>query len=124
MGLTRIISGYRIAHRLPGRIRIQIPMLARLPDEWWPYIEPSVELIKMKSEITSAEIQPVTGSLLISYDPDRIDEARVLNWLEKLVSDFIKLGISSEPMDEANVRHRFRQLRNRLSQESVPCNRM
>ncbi len=120
MGLTRFISGYRIAHRLPGRIRIQIPMLARLPDEWWPYVEPSVELIKMKSEITSAEIQPVTGSLLISYDPDRIDEARVLNWLENLVSDFLRLGIPSQPLTATDISYRFSLLRNRLSQKGVP----
>ena len=120
MGLTRFNSTYRIAHRLPGRIRIQIPLLVRLPDEWWPYIGPSVELIRMKSGITSAEIQPVTGSLLISYDSDRIDEARILNWLEKLVSDFLKLGIPSQPLTATDIRYRFSLLRNRLFRESVP----
>ncbi len=119
MGLTKFISAYRIAHRLPGRIRIHIPILARLPEKWWPFIEPSVEIIKMKSGIISAEIQPVTGSLLISYDSDQIDEARILNWLETLVTDFIKLGMPSQPLTQTDIRYRFSLLRNRLSQEVV-----
>ncbi len=119
MGLTRFLSAYRIAHRLPGRIRMRIPMLARLPEEWWSFIEPSVEIIKMKSGIISAEIQPVTGSLLISYDSDQIDEARILNWLETLVTDFIKLGMPSQPLTQTDIRYRFSLLRNRLSQDSI-----
>jgi hypothetical protein len=94
-------------------------VLAGLPDEWWPFIGPSVELIKMKSGITSAEIQPVSGSLLISYDSDQIDEARILNWLETLVTDFIKLGMPSQPVTLTDIRYRFSLLRNRLSQDSI-----
>ena len=94
-------------------------MLARLPAKWWTFLEPAADVIRLKSGITSAEIRPTTGSLVITYASDQIDEARILTWLETLVADFIKLGLSSKPLDEANIHHRFQQLRDRLSQESV-----
>ena len=74
----------------------------------------------MKSGITSAEIQPVTGSLLISYDSDQIDEARILTWLETLVADFIKLGLPSQPLTATDIRYRFSLLHNSLRQEGIP----
>jgi hypothetical protein len=95
-------------------------MLERLPNEWRPFIEPSVEIIKLKSGIISVEIQPDTGSLLISYDTDQIDEAQILNWLETLVADFIKLGMPSPPLRVTDIRYRFSLLRNRLSREGIP----
>jgi hypothetical protein len=82
-------------------------------------LDPAAEIIGLKSGITSAEIRPTTGSLLIAYDADQIDEAQILTWLETLAADFINLGAASELRDEANLLHRFSQLRNRLSRESV-----
>ena len=95
-------------------------MLAKLPAEGWSVLDQAAELIRMKGGITSAEIRPITGSLLISYNPDTIDEARILNWLETLVSDFLRLGLPSQPLDEVNIRHRLRQLHDRLCQDGLP----
>ena len=120
MGWRQFISAYRVVHRLPGRIRIRIPMLEKLSDEWRSFIKPSVEIIKLKSGIISAEIQPDTGSLLIRYDSDQIDEAQILNWLEKLAVDFIKLGMPSPPLTLTDIRYRFSLLRNSLRKEGVP----
>lgn len=121
MGLTKFISAFRIAHRLPGRIRIYIPVLEKLPEDWRKFLKPSTELIRMKKGINTAEIQPITGSLLIDYDPEKLDEAGILKWLENLVADFLKLETPSDRLDEANIGLRFALLRNRLGQkEAVP----
>lgn len=119
MELIKYISAYRIVHRLPGRIRIHIPLLEKLPDDWQIYLEPSAELIKMGKGINTAEIQPITGSLLIDYDPAMMDEASVLKWLETLVAGFLKLETPSNPLNGANIRLRFARLRDRLSQEDA-----
>jgi hypothetical protein len=119
MGLTKFISAYRIAHRLPGRIRIYIPVLERLPEDWQMFLKPSTELIRMRKGINTAEIQPITGSLLIDYDPEEMDEAAILTWLETLVTRFLKLETQSDPLTETNIGLRFALLRNRLSQESA-----
>jgi hypothetical protein len=117
MAWTKFISAYRVVHRLPGRIRIHIPLLEKLPDDWQAYLEPASELIRMKKGIDTAEIQPCTGSLLIGYDSEAMDEAAILKWLETLVTDFLKLEMPSRPLDETNIRLRFQCLRDRLSQD-------
>jgi hypothetical protein len=114
MGLTKFISCYRIAHRLPGRIRIHIPALAKLPDNWRIYLEPAAELIRMKKGINTAEIQPITGSLLIEFDPEKMDEAAILTWLESLVTGFLKLETPSKPLNVANIHLRIQRLRDQL----------
>lgn len=119
MGLTNFISPYRVVHRLPGRIRIHIPVLENLPEYWWIFLKPSTELIRIRKGINTAEIQPITGSLLIDYDPKEMDEAGILKWLETLVAAFLKLEIKSDPLNEANIDLRFALLRNRLSQEGA-----
>ena len=73
----------------------------------------------MRKGINTAEIQPITGSLLIDYDPQEMDEAGILKWLETLVAGFLKLEIPSDPLNEANIGLRFALLRNRLSQEGA-----
>lgn len=83
-------------------------------------MKPAAELIGMKDGITAAEIQPITGNVLIGYDPDKIDEACILRWLETLVADFMNLDVPSKPLNENNILNRFEQLRNRLCQEGVP----
>ena len=119
MGLTKYLSAYRIVHRLPGRIRIHIPALKKLPEKWWIYRKPSIELIRMKKGIEKAEVQPVSGSLLIEYDPELIDEAGVLEWLEVLVVRFLEIKTQSDPLEQSNIGLRFALLRNRLEEEGT-----
>ena len=73
----------------------------------------------MKKGINTAEIQPITGSLLIDFDPEKMDEAAILKWLEALVAGFLKLGLPSNPLNEANIHLRFERLRERMSQKSA-----
>ena len=119
MGLANYISAYRITHSLPGRIRIYIPVLKKLPRKWWAYKKPSTELIRMKKGINSAEVQPITGSLLIEYDPEVINETGVLKWLETLVVDFLNIETQSDPLEESNIDLRFALLKNRLKEEDA-----
>ena len=119
MGLANYISAYRITHSLPGRIRIHIPVLKKLPKKWWIYRKPSTELIRMKKGINTAEVQPITGSVLIEYDPEVIDETGVLKWLETLVVDFLKIETQSDPLEKSNIALRFALLQNRLKEENA-----
>jgi hypothetical protein len=119
MGLTKFISAYRIVHRLPGRLRIRIPVLKKLPEKWRIFIRPSTELIGLKKGITTAEVQSITGSLLIEYDPEAINEAGIVNWLEKLVDEFLEIETQSDPLEESNISLRFELLRNRLKEKGT-----
>lgn len=84
-----LIKQYKIKHRLPGRIRLHIPALEKLPSDWHPLAEPVNELITLKNGIHSAKIEPVSGGVILSYIPETICERDVLNWLELVARRFI-----------------------------------
>ncbi|CAB1074024.1 hypothetical protein JY97_09060 [Alkalispirochaeta odontotermitis] len=119
MGLTKFISAFRIAHRLPGRIRIYIPVLEKLPEDWREFVKPLTELITMRNGVKTVDIQPVTGSLLIDYDPGQMDENGILKWLETLVAGFLEIQTPSDRLSKANISLRFALLRNRLTQNGT-----
>ena len=122
MGITNYISAYRITHRLPGRIRIHIPALEKLPAEWQKYLEPSADLISMLKGINTVQIQPVSGSLLITYDPGLIDETGIIQWLKSLVKTFLTLEIPSKSFNDTSIRLRLERLHDRLSRNGAGRN--
>jgi len=119
MGLTKFFSAFRIAHRLPGRIRIHIPVLEKLPEDWREFVKPLTELITIRNGIKTVDIQPITGSLLIDYDPGQLDESGILKWLETLVTGFLEIQTPSDRLSKANISFRFALLRNRLTQNGT-----
>ena len=119
MGITNYISAYRITHRLPGRIRIHIPALRKLPQEWQIYLEPAAGLINMRKGINTVKVQPVTGSLLITYDSGKIKEADIIQWLKSLMTAFLKQEIPSKPFTDANIQLRLERLHDWLSRNGA-----
>jgi hypothetical protein len=71
---------YRVVHHVPGRIRVQVPIIKKL----------SVATLKKLAEIPIPEgikdvrANPVTGSLVITYDPDHVD---IEKYLRKMMTD-------------------------------------
>jgi hypothetical protein len=71
---------YEIAHHVPGRIRIRIPVLKKLS---LSMLQRSAA-IPFEAGILHVQVNPVTGSLVIHYDPQRID---ILKYLEAMASN-------------------------------------
>ena len=86
-----LLTHYKVRHRLPGRIRLYIPALEKLPPSWHHMAEPINELILLKNGIKSVKIEPVSGGVVLNYTPEMICERDVLNWLELIVRRFINL---------------------------------
>ena len=72
--------GYKVVHHVPGRIRLKVPIIRHL----------SIETLKKVAElpvpegIKNVSANPITGSLVITYDPGRIN---ILKYVEEMVSD-------------------------------------
>ncbi|MEW5744565.1 MAG: HMA2 domain-containing protein [Nitrospirota bacterium] len=60
---------YTVVHHVPGRIRIEIPMLKRLS---LPDLR-KLSTIPTPSGVKGVRANPITGSLTIIYDPQSID---------------------------------------------------
>ena len=66
---------YKVVHHVPGRIRLHVPVIKSL----------SVATLKLLAShplpegITDVSANPLTGSLVIKYDPARCDVLKCLN---------------------------------------------
>lgn len=114
--LEKIITAYRIVHSLPGRLRIHIPILEKLPRRWYPYSDRTADLIMMQNGITGVNIEPVTGNVLIRYNPQQIEESDILTWLKTLAETFITSGTPSKLRSDADVHIRFDYLKESILQ--------
>jgi len=72
----------RIVHRLPGRLRLRLPELARLDRAGQDWSFAWRGLFAGAPEIQSVEANPTTGSVLIRYRPDELTEAELVAFLE------------------------------------------
>ncbi len=75
----------RVLHRLPGRLRLRIPLLKRIPDDWLNVAEILERVIAAPQGIVSARSDRRTGSLLIVYDADVLQESDILGFLHALL---------------------------------------
>jgi hypothetical protein len=84
---------YKIVHQLPGRIKIHLPLIKGI----------SVERLKLLADRLFADFElpegikkvrpnPITGNVVIEYDPNKID---ILVFLEELRLRMKDLDINS-----------------------------
>ena len=84
---------YKIVHQLPGRIKIHLPLIKGV----------SIEKLKLLAERLFADFElpegikkvrpnPITGNVVIEYDPNKID---ILVFLEELRLRIKDLDINS-----------------------------
>ena len=100
----------RVVHNLPGRLRLHIPVLERLSSRWHRYSLPVAELINIKQGIQNTNIQPATGSVLITYDADMLGQKDVFNWLESIAT-IVKNNVRNYT---SLSEHNFESLLNRV----------
>jgi hypothetical protein len=68
----------RIVHRLPGRLRVEIAALRKIPVEKRELVRTIVDGAILPHGVTSLEPSFVTGSVVLTYDPQVITEQQVL----------------------------------------------
>jgi hypothetical protein len=100
----------RVVHNLPGRVRIHFPALERLSSRWHRYSAPVAELVKIKQGIQNTNIQPTTGSVLITYDADMLGQKDVFSWLESIAA-IVKNNVRNYT---SLSEHNFESLLNRV----------
>lgn len=74
-----------IVHSIPGRLRLAIPALKEIPKAWQVDSLAVTELIEAIPGIKAASYNYLTGSVLITYDADRLNEKEIVKYLKKMV---------------------------------------
>lgn len=70
---------YKIAHHIPGRIRVEIPALKSLSFMELRKVAEKLKAIPVPAGVREVRPNPLNMSLLIIYQPEDIDIIRYLN---------------------------------------------
>lgn len=76
----------KILHRLPGRLRLSVPALARLKNGCGDYSRSAETLLTRLPGMHGVSINHVSASVLLEYDASSVTETDVLGWIERLAS--------------------------------------
>jgi hypothetical protein len=74
----------RVQHSLPGRLRVHMPLLQRLPQDKPELVAIIADILALPDGITTAEPAPETGNVLVHYDEALIREEDVLAYLRSV----------------------------------------
>lgn len=74
----------KVVHSIPGRLRIFVPNLSKVPEELKKYDNEVKKLILSKKGIKSVEYSYITNKILLYYDPNLISEKEILEWMNKV----------------------------------------
>lgn len=69
----------RFVHRLPGRVRLQLPLLKGAPDQ----LGAAVTQLQATCGVTCARGSALTGTLTIHFDEDRVRAGQIVGKLAR-----------------------------------------
>lgn len=74
----------KVVHSIPGRLRLFVPNLSKVPEELKKYDNEVKKLILSKKGVKSVEYSYITNKILLYYDPNLISEKEILEWMNKV----------------------------------------
>ena len=77
-----------------------MPLLEKVPSNWHAYSEIVADVIKIKNGIQKVEIQPISGRILIIYEPKVIGENEIKHWLNTLTKMVMSLSQINRDLTE------------------------
>ena len=80
----------KVVHRLPGRLRLSIPTLQLIPEEYRQYIGPTETLLNGLPGIKVVSINYGTATALMQYEPATVSEVVLLGWIEQLIAAAVR----------------------------------
>ena len=94
MDWSQVLAGSllrpKVVHRLPGRLRVHLPILHQLPPNSGELPDLIEAVVAVPEQIRSAEVNLTTGNLLVGYDASRATEREVLEYLRELIRLLMK----------------------------------
>lgn len=82
----------RVVHRLPGRLRVHVPVLQRLPADDEVFLDRLVDVLTRCPGVEGVQGNRTSANLLIRYDPDSIEEKVLLHWLHNLADSAMRVA--------------------------------
>jgi hypothetical protein len=115
----------KVRHRLPGRLRLHIPILKEATEEIKQHIQLFSDLCVLPSGIESVAPNFITATVLIRYNVDQVRERDVLNWIEHLkvsAMQFIQKFDKMHDEQRAKTITRFIDFIDQLEKDQIEIN--
>lgn len=71
----------KVVHSIPGRLRLQIPGLDKVPEDMKKYEHYTTSIIKMEKGIEEISYSYITSKVLVKYNPLLTNEKKIVDWL-------------------------------------------
>jgi hypothetical protein len=118
-GLIEAALQPRVVHSLPGRIRIHVPVLEKLPPTVSIENGQLIEVLSFFPGIQSLSFSSVTGNLLIHYDTQQMERDSILNGLRVIGRTLIKHRQRLESLDREGLTEFWMRLKDYLKSHSA-----
>lgn len=84
--IIKNFTKFKVVHSIPGRIRLKINNASKIPKEAAMYDKYVIEGIKILDGIDNIEFNYMTGSVLITYNLNKLSEKIVIKWINHVLN--------------------------------------
>lgn len=76
-----VFNKIKVVHSIPGRVRLFVPGLGKVPEDMRKYQVYTTSLMKMLPGIKEISYSYITSKVLITYDPQISSEKEIIEWI-------------------------------------------
>ena len=91
--VTHKMINPRVVHSIPGRLRLHIPALQRLPEGWRMEESFIEEMVGTVEHVKNVSVSYVTGNALIVYDHQVLTEQDIINHLKRMAKFLVDRAV-------------------------------
>ena len=119
--IIKNFAKFKVVHSIPGRIRLKINNAPKIPKEATMYDKYVIEGIKILDGIDNIEFNYITGSVIITYNPDKLNEKIVINWINHVLNIVLENINFIQEFGEDNIDYVVNTLQNKLKETLCKC---
>lgn len=97
------LNKIKVVSSIPGRLRLLIPNLNKIPKDMQKYDYYTTNLLKSLGGIESVEYSFLTNKVLITYDQNEINETKIVDFLNRAMKIIAENYKQYEDMDKKDV---------------------
>ncbi len=84
-----LLAKPRVVHSLPGRVRLQVPLLKKVGRDHQHWGVLFCTLLKVPEGIEEVQANSVSGTVLLNYDEKKVSEKEILSFITSLIRVFV-----------------------------------
>lgn len=115
--ILKHFSKVKVMHRIPGRLRLKVPAVVTVGEEFRDYDKLVINSVKILPGVNEISFNYVIGTVLLTYDTKKTYEEKVLAWINKVVEVVVASMDFIEKYAPTNLQYVIDTLEQKLKQE-------